>query len=650
MPGRRFECGLPRDIYLEQRPAAYLAGMLFQADLNEDFSRAHCTVNVEVDGVTAASAHVTLIENGTGHIVGEGTATPDAPATFDIEWPRLWSPGTPLTYTLTASLLGEGPDTLSEIVGIRKLEVRGRDFYLNGQRLLLKGVCRHEFTSASGYAVPADEVRRELAMIKHAGFNYIRLVHSPHAPIVPRIAAELGLLVSEEPGTCWHNLSQPTVAAPAVECLMRTVRRDRNVPSIFAFLIYNECNPNADYAARIAKACRELSPGCLLGMADCSGMNDEIKAMVRAADLSFYGINCYSPWPDDYRRRMQTFEDRPLLFTEWGGYIGQGNPRQVRELCDTFVAHMREDEPLRVAGCSFWAWADYPEYSRPMPAAVDGWTIEGLVDKQANPKPDLQILSQMCFDIDHPPVTRPPRVEVLLKAPRREGCWQPLRLDHVAGDQAGLETQAALETKINAWRAAQGRPEPGVARRSADALPRFGRLLVDGIEFACRDVDGPAHPLLLGPGREEVVIQVDKRVRAVAVLGHVTAIDGYPYSTISSVFAGHPAVEPARSVGTPAAEYEFVFDDGTLVQPLRHGYEVLRGNDICRYWMTEPRASHTRPALHVVLNPAYEVLRVDLWERMFDQPKYLQAIRWRLADPEAILMLYGLSVQVEEEV
>jgi hypothetical protein len=60
-----------------------------------------------------------------------------------------------------------------------------------------------------------------------------------------------------------------------------------------------------------------------------------------------------------------------------------------------------------------------------------------------------------------------------------------------------------------------------------------------------------------------------------------------------------------------------VFDDGTLVQPLRHGYEVLR---------------------------------VDLWERAFDMPRTLRAIRWRLIDPEAILMLYALSAQVEEDV
>jgi hypothetical protein len=642
MPGRRFECGLPRAIYLERRPTVYLASMTFHAELSEERDVAHCSVSVEVDGQPQRAAHVIMAEQETGRVVAQADARPGQPAEFDVEWPRLWSPTAPNLYTLCATL--PNSDSLNEQVGIRTLEARGHDFYLNGQRLVLKGVCRHEFSTLSGYAMPEAEVRNELARIKHAGFNYIRLVHSPHAPCVPRIAAELGLLVSEEPGTCWQDLSKPEIAAPAVECLMRTVQRDRNVPSVFAFLIYNECNPNVDYAVQQAQACRTISPGCLLGMADCSGQNDAIKAMVHAADLSFYGINCYATFPNEYEQRMAIFDDRPLVFTEWGGVLGQGNARQLKELCDGFVLHSQADEPLRLAGCSFWAWADYPEYSRPLPAAWDGWTIEGLTDQQAHPKPDLAILSQMCFDMDHPPLAPAPRVEVLLKAPRRDEHWQTVSLEAVTGDQT------ALEATIDQWRASHPRPSPWVLQRTDQPAPRprFGRLLVDGIPFACRDLTQEAHPLLLGAGREEVLIPVNRVVRALAVLGHVTAINGYPYSTISSVFSAHPGTEPARPAGAPAAEYVFEFEDEAVTQGLRHGYEILRGNDICRYWMSAPRAAFTRPAVRCVVHPSFEVLRADLWERRFATPRFLRAIRWRLLDPEAILMLFGLSVEIAE--
>lgn len=642
-PGRRFDAGLVRRIWIERRPAAFLESMAFRAELADDLASASCTVAVEINGGTAQPAEVVLAERETGRVVAEAVATAESPAQFALAWPRLWSPETPNLYTLTATLRGEEPDALAETVGFRRIEVRGQDFYLNNQRLVLKGVCRHEFTDASGYSPAEEEVRRELAMIKHAGFNYIRLVHSPHAPRVCRIAAELGLLVSEEPGTCFHDLGNEAISAPALESLRRTVKRDRNVPSIFAWLIYNECNPSVAYAVRAAKVCRELDPGCRLGMADCSGQHDNVKAMAAAADMTFYGINHYSVWPNDYCERMKVFTDRPLVFTEWGGCHGQGNPRLLKDLCDSFVIHSRQGESLRMAGCSFWAWADYEEHSRPGPATVDGWTIEGLVDGAGRPKPDLQTLSTMCFEMDRPPLRLAPRVEILCPAPRRDGSWEPVPLDGIKTAQEPLE-QAIEQMRRNQLRYASYfiPMDPALP-----AMPQFGRLMADGIEFRCRDAGGPAYPLLLGKGCEEVVIPVGRQVSAIAALGHVAIQGGYPASAIFSVH--HRDAEAGKPVGTPAAEYEFVFQSGRTVQPLRHGLEILRSNDICRWWTPAPRAPHTRPAVRVALNKTYEVLRLDLWEREFPEAGHLEAIRWRLLDPDTILLLHGLSVRVEPE-
>ena len=60
MPGRRFECGLPRDIFLELRPDVFLEDMLFHAELNDDHTLAHCTVGVEIAGDTQHTTHILL--------------------------------------------------------------------------------------------------------------------------------------------------------------------------------------------------------------------------------------------------------------------------------------------------------------------------------------------------------------------------------------------------------------------------------------------------------------------------------------------------------------------------------------------------------------------------------------------------------------
>jgi hypothetical protein len=206
--------------------------------------------------------------------------------------------------------------------------------------------------------------------------------------------------------------------------------------------------------------------------------------------------------------------------------------------------------------------------------------------------------------------------------------------------------QADLEKAVDDWRKGHLRYEPGFIPQDATlpAMPRFGRLLLDGIEFRCRDAAGPAHPLLVGKGCEEVTIPVGRRVSALAALGHVAIQGGYPSSTIFSVH--HRDAEVAKGFGTPAAEYRFEFEDGEVTVPLRHGMEILRSNDVCRWWTPGARAPETRPAVRVAINKTFEVLRLDLWEHTLAKPRFLKAIRWRLADPEAILLLYGLSVRV----
>ncbi len=226
-------------------------------------------------------------------------------------------------------------------------------------------------------------------------------------------------------------------------------------------------------------------------------------------------------------------------------------------------------------------------------------------------------------------------MEVLCPAPRREEAWEPLPLDEVAVDQA------AVEQAVDGMRRGYLRysdyflpQEPALP-----ALPRFGRLLLDGIEFRCRRA-----PLLLGAGCEEVVIPVGRTVGALAVLGHVALKGGYPASSIHSVH--HRDAEAPREFGAPAAEYAFVFEDGTETEPLRHGIEVLRSNEVCRWWTPRPRGPRTRPAVRAVIDPSYEVLRLDLYERRFERPRRLKEIRWRLLDADAILLLQAVSVQI----
>ncbi len=622
--GRRFDGGLIRDVWIERRGRCFIDALAFRAELDASCRRALCRVEAELDGPAEGSLHAVLADRETGEQVAAASGPVGLALSFALDRPRLWSPENPALYVLTVRLQGPCEDEASEVVGIRRIEIRGRDFFLNDRRLVLKGVCRHEFTEAHGYSPPEEVVRRDLALIKHAGFNYVRLMHSPQSPPVARMAAELGLLVSEEPGVMFADLHDPRITGPTLESLRRLVRRDRNVPSVLAWLLYNECPPNREYAVAAANVIRGLDPDALISFADCSGNADEVRAMVQAAGLSFYGINWYGYETEPYIKWMKDFCDLPLVFTEWGGLWGQGNPRVFTNLCAMFARHVQERQEPRVAGCSYWVWADYEERLRgPQRGAPDGYTIEGLLDKEGRVKSDLQTISLMCYDMDQPAPVLPAKVEVLAKAPLVKD-WRAVPLDGIAGDQSALEREVAD------------------CRAFEFAMPRFGQLAVGGVEFFCRDAAKPLAPLLLGKGRAEIVIPVDLDVRAVAVLGHVALCGGYPHR--SEVWEKDPKVRLCE-FGAAASEYEFVFEDGAETQTLRHGIDVLRSNNICSAWTSEPRGASTMPAVQTILHPAYEVLRFDLWRTDFPRPRRLKAIRWRLADERSIQAMLALSVR-----
>jgi hypothetical protein len=632
-PGRFFEAGLVRDIYLERRPATFIESVALRSELSDDPPKAQCTVEIALNGSGSGEARVSLREKDSGKLVASLTADAREPIRFEVERPRLWSPERPDLYVLNVEFApgdGRHPDLHEETVGFRKIEVRGRDFYLNGTRLLLKGVCRHDFTAQHGYSVPPEVIRHDLAMIKQAGFNFARLVHAPHSRHVARLAAKIGLLVTEEPGPCWHDLSDAALAESALESLRRTVLRDRNCPSVLAWSLYNECLPNIPYAIRAAKICRELDPGCLITFADCHHQFDAVKEMMQAAELSYYGINSYSPTSERYQEIMRICNDRPLVFTEWGGWMGLGNPRQMKLYCDAFVRHSREEAEARIAGCCFWAWADYDERSRGGPANIDGWTVEGLLDRDGHSRPDLQALSMMCFEMDRPPVAQPPKVEVLTRGLRFPGNWQPVSLGGVEGDQSHLEREVA-------------------AARSGFSYvpPAIGTLAVAGIDFDCGGSLAEGL-LLLGPGREQVSIAVERRVSALAFLGHVALAGGYPSSTRRETGWGKLDRAAIKPRGQAASHYEFVFDDGRVSHQLVHGLHLLRGNLICHWWLTDPQTPELIPAVQIELSPQFEVLRLNLWHVELDAPRYLREIRWVCDDVESVQALLAVSIRTDE--
>ena len=93
-PGRRYEAGLFRDIYLERRPAIQITNVAFRAVLNDACTAAEVTVQVENAGEGAGDVTAVLTERD-GYRVATAVAPAGSPLTFSVLRPHLWSPATP---------------------------------------------------------------------------------------------------------------------------------------------------------------------------------------------------------------------------------------------------------------------------------------------------------------------------------------------------------------------------------------------------------------------------------------------------------------------------------------------------------------------------------------------------------------------------
>ncbi|MFT3738084.1 MAG: glycoside hydrolase family 2 TIM barrel-domain containing protein [Breznakibacter sp.] len=118
-----------------------------------------------------------------------------------IAGPQLWSPESPKLYSAvtTVSVNGSPVDQYETTFGIRHFEwTADRGFFLNGEHYYLLGANVHQDQAGWGDAVTNAAMRRDVQMIKDAGFNCIRGSHYPHDPAFSQACDEIGIILFQE--------------------------------------------------------------------------------------------------------------------------------------------------------------------------------------------------------------------------------------------------------------------------------------------------------------------------------------------------------------------------------------------------------------------------------------------------------------------
>ncbi|CAM5698180.1 Beta-galactosidase [Streptomyces alboniger] len=136
------------------------------------------------------------------------------------------------------------------------VDVRRRDLLVNGERVFIRGVNRHDFHPLTGRVLDEADLRADLTVIKRFGFNAVRTSHYPNDPALLDLADELGLYVVDEADIESHGhydeiAHEPGYRAAFLERVARMASRDKNHPSVVIWSLGNESGygPNHDAAA-----------------------------------------------------------------------------------------------------------------------------------------------------------------------------------------------------------------------------------------------------------------------------------------------------------------------------------------------------------------------------------------------------------------
>ena len=324
-------------------------------------------------------------------------------ATFDVGQVEPWSAESPALYELT---LSTPLQTVQLLVGFRTITVEDAQIKLNGEPLLFRGVNRHEHNPDLGRAVPQEQMRRELCLMKAHNINAIRTAHYPPHPVLLDLADELGFYVIDECDYETHGFEdgdwagnpshEPQYREALLDRMVRTVERDKNHPSVIIWSLGNEAGRGANLQA-MAQWTKERDPERLVhyeGDWACPYVDVYSRMYATPAEVESIGRQEEEPLPDpaqdEHRRNL------PFILCEYVHAMGNG-PGGLQEYQELFDAYPR------LQGGFVWEWIEHgirqhtPDgeaffaYGGDFGEQVhDGnFVIDGMVSADLEPRPGL---------------------------------------------------------------------------------------------------------------------------------------------------------------------------------------------------------------------------------------------------------------------
>lgn len=336
--------GIFRDVSLLLIPSGYPARVVVHADFDPDSGHGALQVGSDVGGT------IRIDELGVTGLTGES---------LDVGPVTPWTAETPQLYDLVVSTAAGSVTTK---VGFRRVEIVDGVFRVNGNRVLLRGVNRHEFHPDRGRALNRDDMLADILILKQHNVNAVRTSHYPPHPGFLDLCDEYGLYVVDECDLETHGFhpqkwkgnptNDPAWHDALIDRMRRMLGRDRNHPSIVMWSLGNEAGAgdNLEAMYRFAKEADTSRPVHYEGdqrtrysdvWSQMYAPVDAVQAIAASREPALEDAG------DDAARRV-----KPFVLCEYGHAMGNG-PGGLLEYREVF------ESSDRCMGGFIWEYIDH---------------------------------------------------------------------------------------------------------------------------------------------------------------------------------------------------------------------------------------------------------------------------------------------------
>lgn len=394
--------GIHRDVSVVGYEEALIgnAQIVAKPSAIEDGACAYADISVKpeiIGGSEDVRFDVSVFVDGSDTPVFEAVDQRLPDCSFHLPRPRLWSCDAPCLYRL--ELVLPGVDRKSFTFGVREIVFGGEGLFLNGEKIFLRGINRHDDYPTAKRSVDEDILNLDFQLLKELNVNALRLAHYPHDRRVVELCDRHGMLVWDEIPVYWEVPVENDASLPVALAMAESmVKRDWNSPSVIFWGLYNEIPSHKPEYAAFVKALgdkiRSLDSGRLLAGATYPLANKDLEDL-GPEHLDITGINIYPAWYQTqgvelrqvgldfsvgrldlahFDAQLELVERRlgmPFILSEFGaegilGYRAKDMPKYSEEYQAHATAAQFEviGRHPAVVGAFLWLFADFPDPSR----------------------------------------------------------------------------------------------------------------------------------------------------------------------------------------------------------------------------------------------------------------------------------------------